>query len=65
MAVAAKFRFFLDVYSPAAAHEGSGRNSGWFAEAEVAHLIDRQAIDLPQSGAIDVYEYSPVRYQLL
>ena len=51
---AAHVRFALDVDDAGPAHGGPGRDAGGLAEHELAHVVDREAVDLADDRALGV-----------
>ena len=65
MALAAHLRLALDIDDAAAPHESLGGDARRLAEAEIAHLINRQAVDLTDRRALDIDQNGSLGDQLL
>ena len=65
VAFAAHLRFAFDVDDATAPHECLRRDARWLAETKIAHLINRQAIDLSDCRAINVDQQGSFGNQFL
>src|SRR4029077_15268109 len=65
MGLAAELRLPLNVHDPAPAYECLGGDPRWLAKAEITHLINRQAIDLPHNRLVDIHKNNSVSNELL
>ena len=65
MAFAAELCFAFNIDDSATAYESLRGDAGWLAETEITHLVDSQAIDLSELGALDIHQNCAVGDQFL
>ena len=65
VSLSAQLGFSFNVDDPAAPQESLGRDPGRFAEAEIPHLINGQAVDLSHDASTEIHQQGPLGDHLL
>ena len=65
MSLSAQLGFSFNVDDPAAPQESLGRDPGRFAEAEIPHLINGQAVDLSHDASTEIHQQGSLGDHLL